>query len=179
MLKQAQEKSSLLSLSIPWIEGDCRHLQLARRFALIIMAGNAFQAMLTKEDQNQLLSSVKQHLLPGGLFVFDTRNPNLIELTAPSVEENWHTYKNRFGDEIQVSGYHAYDPLSQIATYTTIRKSEKTTRNTHIQLRYTFPQELDSLLANHGFKIIARYGAYNKQDFEGTQSSMINVCCLS
>ncbi len=184
MLTRAKEKASVLGLSIHWIEEDCRHFYLPKKFGCIFMAGNAFQAMLTNEDQNKLLSSVREHLLSDGLFVFDTRNPDLIELSAYSVEENWHKYKNSCGKETQVSGYHSYDSLSQIAIYTTVRKSEQgnsepKVRKTQIKLRYTYPQELETLLKANGLRLVDRFGGYDKQKFNGKQQQMICLCMKS
>lgn len=183
MLEHAKRKAVALGISIRWIHKDCRNFQLGRKFHLIIMTGNAFQAMLTTDDQMKLLACVKDHLHPDGLFVFDTRNPDLNELTKSSLEEHWHTYTNASGNSTYVSGYHSYDALLQIATYTTIRKIENaignsSVRTTEIKLRYTFPQELMLLLYCSGFQLLKRYGGYDKQQFSGKQNQMINICSL-
>lgn len=57
------------------IEADARTVRLGRRFDLVVMTGNAFQTMLSDDDQHALLATVAAHLAPAGRFVFDTRNP--------------------------------------------------------------------------------------------------------
>src|SRR5262245_23818718 len=49
MLDHARAKT--LDLPIEWVEADARTLRLGKQFKLIFMTGNAFQAFLTREDQ--------------------------------------------------------------------------------------------------------------------------------
>jgi hypothetical protein len=74
MLTLAQEKSQ--NLLIEWVHEDIRHFQLNRKFDLITLVGNAFQALLTDDDQTRMWLCVKLHLNPDGIFAFNTRNPN-------------------------------------------------------------------------------------------------------
>ena len=48
MLTLAKAKDKLSR--VQWTHGDCRDFNLPQRFDLIIMGGNAFQAMLTDQD---------------------------------------------------------------------------------------------------------------------------------
>jgi SAM-dependent methyltransferase len=60
---------------IEWIEGDGRTIRLGRKFDLVIMTGNAFQAFLTEADQIALFRTAAAHLAPDGRFAFESRNP--------------------------------------------------------------------------------------------------------
>jgi SAM-dependent methyltransferase len=60
---------------IEWLTGDGRTIRLGRRFDLVIMTGNAFQAFLTEADQVALFRTAVAHLAPGGRFAFESRNP--------------------------------------------------------------------------------------------------------
>jgi SAM-dependent methyltransferase len=73
MLELARSKS--IGLPTRWVEGDARAFDLGEQFQLIFMTGNAFQAMLTRADQEALLERVRAHLHDEGLFAFETRNP--------------------------------------------------------------------------------------------------------
>jgi len=73
MLTQARKKS--LDLPTRWVQGDGRTFNLAERFRLVFLTGNAFQAFLTRQDQEQLLNRTRVHLDQNGLFAFETRNP--------------------------------------------------------------------------------------------------------
>ena len=77
MLEVARRNTS--SASVEWIEGDARSIRLGRSFDLVIMTGNAFQGLVTVEDQAALLATIAAHLAPGGRFAFDSRNPEARE----------------------------------------------------------------------------------------------------
>jgi SAM-dependent methyltransferase len=73
MLALARSKSA--DLPTRWVEGDARTFDLGEQFRLIYVTGNAFQAFLTRADQEALLERVRAHLHDEGLFAFETRNP--------------------------------------------------------------------------------------------------------
>jgi SAM-dependent methyltransferase len=73
MLELARSKSA--GLPTRWVEGDARAFDLGEQFRLIFLTGNAFQAFLTRADQEALLERVRAHLHDEGLFAFETRNP--------------------------------------------------------------------------------------------------------
>ena len=78
MLEQARSKSA--GLPTRWVEGDARTFDLGEQFRLIFLTGNAFQAFLTRADQEALLERVRAHLHDEGLFAFETRNPRWANL---------------------------------------------------------------------------------------------------
>jgi SAM-dependent methyltransferase len=73
MLDLARSKSA--GLPTRWVAGDARAFDLGEQFRLIYLTGNAFQAFLTRADQEALLENVRAHLHDEGLFAFETRNP--------------------------------------------------------------------------------------------------------
>jgi SAM-dependent methyltransferase len=85
MLERARHKS--VGLLTRWVEGDARRFDLGERFRLIFMTGNAFQAMLTRADQEALLEGVRRHLYDEGLFSFETRNPRWADPMTPFPQE--------------------------------------------------------------------------------------------
>src|SRR5262245_13240529 len=61
---------------IDWVLGDVRHLDVGRRFDLVMMTGHAFQVLLTDQDVLAALTCIGHHVEPGrGRFAFETRNP--------------------------------------------------------------------------------------------------------
>ena len=60
---------------VTWVEADARTVRLGRRFDLIVMTGHAFQVLLTDDDQRAVCETIAAHLVPGGTFIFDSRNP--------------------------------------------------------------------------------------------------------
>jgi SAM-dependent methyltransferase len=201
MLEQARRKSA--DLPIRWVEGDGRQFDLGERFKLIFLTGNAFQAFLTRADQEALLQCVRKHLHKDGLFAFETRNPRWAKSppaarTAPSAitsspenglftlletrdeEANWQTYTDTNGHVVRVSMTQAYDHVAQILHWKTYRRwhegDQAHTRVTRIAVRFTFPQELEALLYYNGFTVIRQYGDWNLEPLTAASPSIISVC---
>jgi SAM-dependent methyltransferase len=203
MLGMARSKSG--DLPTRWVEGDARSFDLGEQFRLIFLTGNAFQAFLTRADQEALLERVRSHLHDEGLFAFETRNPRWANLTPAGQEalpervrahpqdeglfafletrdeeEDWRTYTDTGGREVRVSKTQAYDHVAQILHWTTYRRwregDQEQTRITRIAVRYTFPQELAALLHYNGFTVIRQYGDWNLEPLTAASRSIIVVC---
>lgn len=149
MLAMARGKS--VGLATRWVEGDARSFGLGERFRLIFITGNAWQAFLTRPDQEAVLERVRAHLHPDGLFAFETRNPrwrgsseestpaalptttgdDASEETYPGAwadletrreEYSGHPYIDIHGRRVRVSHTHVYDHVPQILHWTTYRR---------------------------------------------------------
>jgi SAM-dependent methyltransferase len=201
MLERARSKSA--GLPTRWVEGDARTFDLGEHFRLIFMTGNAFQAFLTRIDQEALLARVRAHLHSTGLFAFETRNPRwrmlppagepaAMERAHPdgeglfafletrANEEHLRTYTDQSGREVRVSNTQSYDHVTQVLHWTTYRRwregAEPKTRVTRIAVRYTFPQELAALLHYNGFTLLRQYGDWNLEPLTAASPSIIVVC---
>ncbi|ATP40205.1 SAM-dependent methyltransferase [Solibacillus sp. R5-41] len=183
MLDEARKKSGQLDLQIEWIEQDCTKLNLNAKSNLIYSVGNSFQHFLTNEAQDELLSSVNNHLEMGGVFIFGTRFPSVEELLQPPTEEYWKTYTDRETQHtVDVFTISEYDSLDQIQHYTTIRKYKNQDGNlideksTNIRLRYVFPKEMERLLNAQGFEILHLYKDWKETPVTNDSYEMIYVC---
>jgi SAM-dependent methyltransferase len=192
MLALARSKAA--GLPARWVEGDARTFDLGERFQLIFLTGNAFQAFLTRADQEALLERVGAHLHDEGLFAFETRNPRWASLETREqaaeglftlletrdTEEYWQTYTDRSGYRVRVSNTQAYDHVAQILHWTTYRRwrvgEQEHTKITRIAVRFTFPQELAALLHYNGFTILRQYGDWNLEPLSAASPSIISVC---
>ena len=202
MLALARSKSA--GLPARWVEGDARAFDLGERFRLIFMTGNAFQAFLTRADQEALLDRVCAHLHDQGVFAFETRNPRwatretrdaeadwqaigqhgqaglFANLETRAAEEDWRTYTDSSGRDVRVSKTQRYDHVAQILHWTTYRRwrasDQDHTTITRIAVRYTFPQELAALLYYNGFNIVRQYGDWNLEPLTAASTSIIVVC---
>jgi SAM-dependent methyltransferase len=192
MLALARSKSA--GLPTRWVEGDARTFDLGAQFRLIFLTGNAFQAFLTRADQEALLARVRTHLHPDGLFAFETRNPRwgtsaprdaqeqglFANLETRATEEQGQPYTDGSGRQVRVSRTQAYDHVAQILHWTTYRRwgagDQEHTTITRIAVRFTFPQELETLLHYNGFSILRQYGDWNLEPLTATSPSIIVVC---
>ncbi len=176
MLALAREKSS--DLPIAWVQGDIRDFHLNETFDLILMAGNAFQALLTEAEQLQMLKCVRKHLNPSGLFVFNTRNPQENDFKDVTEFDFWHRFQDHQGEDVQVYGKQQSDPSQQIVTYTTKRVWKNKETNTILQLRFTSYDQLMKLLTQAGLDVCDVYGDNQKAPFHKGSASIIPVCRL-
>ncbi|WP_144512168.1 class I SAM-dependent methyltransferase [Bacillus sp. FJAT-22090] len=183
MLELARRKAKALDQQIEWVAQDCTQLSLKCKSPLIFMVGNSIQHFHSNDSQNMLLASVYNHLEEDGVFIFGTRFPNAVELLQPSTEEYWKTYHDSTRDkEVDVYTISDYDALSQIQHYTTIRKFKNKEgkivdeKRTNISLRYTYPKEMERLLAENRFEIVHLYKDWNGTPISNDSYEMIYVC---
>lgn len=73
MLHVADQKP--LAKTIEWVLATAQDFQSDKLFDLIIMTGHSFQALLSEGDVAQTCETLRKHLAPNGLVVFETRNP--------------------------------------------------------------------------------------------------------
>ena len=71
---------------------DGLEFSTAQRFGLVLMTGNAFQCFLTERDVRALFANVYEWLVPGGVFIFDTRLPEGYDFTLDDGFKVWSEY---------------------------------------------------------------------------------------
>jgi len=180
MIARARQKAAQQAVSIDWVVANARTFHLQKQFPFIYMLENAWQFFLTRADQEAMLARVREHLLPEGCFLFETRNPsprNLLEVRHPGGD----TYTTSDGGPLMVTEQQHYDPMTQIQHYTRHLtflqpggvQDEKTLR---VALRYVFPQEMEALLFYNGFQIRSCYGSWQQEPLTATSPAMIYVC---
>lgn len=180
MLKRAKEKAKEKKLEISWLLQDCTKLSIEKLADFIFMTGNSFQHFLTNESQNQLLQSVYNHLQTNGIFIFDTRYPNLSELAT--IDEYVETYTDSMSRMITEFSSDTYNPLTQILFCESKRETinedgtKKQLGIESISLRYVFPMEMERLLEHNGFTILEKYGSWEKEPLCDKHCQMIYVC---
>ena len=90
MLQSARQKE--YGSKIKWVQSTAQEFRSSEKFDLIIMTGHAFQVLLTDEEIASTFATIKNQLAPGGLAVFESRNPSIdwsanwnyeIELATP------------------------------------------------------------------------------------------------
>ena len=73
--------------NVELIEGKIQSFELGYRFGLVICPFNSFLHLLSVEEQLSCLTRVREHLLPGGKFVFDVFDPDIRRMTSPRFTE--------------------------------------------------------------------------------------------
>jgi SAM-dependent methyltransferase len=173
MLQYAQIKAE--GLPVTFIEGDARTFELKKRFSMIYLTGNAFQAFLSDADQISLLKTVYKHLKPNGVFAFETRNPMGSDLSNEE-ETNWGQFIDKDGILVKVSGTQFYDAENHIMHWATFRDWGFKRTTSRIACRFTDNDTLRSILNNNGFNIENQYSDWNKTPFSPLAPTIISVC---
>src|SRR5438045_3785448 len=180
MIDWARQKAARQGVSIEWVVADARTFQLQKQFPFIYMLENVFQFFLSREDQEAMLARVREHLLPEGCFLFETRNPNPRNLVLGRRPEP-ETFTLPDGGQLVITEQHSYDPMTQIQHYTRHltflhpggQQEEKTLGTA---LRYVIPQEMEALLFYNGLKIRSCYGNWQQEPLTATSPAIIYVC---
>ena len=178
MLARAREKAG--DLPIEWIEADIRDFHLGKQFDLIYTAGNVFQHLVERLDQEKMLACVREHLSPDGLFVVDLGFPSHGSM-VDAEEQEWYTYEDEQGRTIKVTGTDHYDPVRQIKYETAYRRwvdgeGREVVKRARLALRFVFPQEMEALLHYNGFSIVNCYGDMERNPLTAKSEGMLYVC---
>jgi SAM-dependent methyltransferase len=178
MLSRLQKKAEAKSLNIEIICQDVCDLDLGRKFDLILLPFNSFSEIIDPHDQKRALDSIRDHLVERGKFILTLHNPPIrlagfgqgLKLLGKFLEANrsillWSRESLDPNSQI-VSGMQfveVYDPAGVMI--------EK--RYVDIQFYLHKPSDLENMLAEVGFKIMARYGDYQRAPFDADTSQFI------
>lgn len=180
MIARARQKAAAQAVSVEWVVADARAFHLQKRFPFIFMLENVFQFFPTREDQEGLFARVREHLTPEGCFLFETRNPSLLNRVKLRHSEPQH-YTTADGGHLVVTEEQYYDPITQIQHYTFHRTflhpgGQQEVKTLRTALRYVYPQEMEALLFYNGLRIRTCYGSWRQEPLTATSPAMIYVC---
>jgi SAM-dependent methyltransferase len=179
MLARARELSD--GLDIDWVHGDVRSMRLGRRFRLILMTGHAFQHMMTDDDLHAFFERMREHLVDEGVLAFETRNFAAKTFGGTPEPTLWHSYEDRAGRWIDVNVGSVYDPetgIEQLTFIDVVRATGERTQSTSA-LRYVSVEQLNRLLREHGFDVVAQYGDWHKGPLGPAQPEVVTISRLA
>ncbi len=187
MLSVARERSVGMS-NIRWVQGDMRAFELGETFGLAIIPGHSFQNLLTAQDQVAALTSIRRHLVPGGLLVVHLDHLSvdwLGELTGDQggVFEPAGSFAHpKTGQQIRTFQAWSYEPATQTAISQKVWEEtnaagEVTDRWESGPLRFhcVFRFEMEHLLGRTGFVVQSVYGDFFRGELRNDSSEMVWV----
>jgi len=146
-----------LASRIELVEGDMREVKLRKKFPLVLCTFNTFLHLYTRPDVEAFLARVREHLAPGGRFVFDVAIPQPGDLDR---DPNRAYSAPRFrhpttGQMVRYRERFDYDAARQILFVTMEFHPEDGSEPWVVPLahRQYFPQEVEALLHYNGFDI--------------------------
>jgi len=153
-------KSKVTSEKVTWLVGDSSNLQ-TNTYESVVMTANVAQVFLTDESWRNVISDIYRALVPGGHFIFDTRNP------LKKVWEQWEKDDTPDFATEPVSG----DPLviwtqyegfiDDVYTFYETVKNSRTDEEIlrlKMQLKFRTYDEIHNSLRLTGFSQIKVYG---------------------
>jgi SAM-dependent methyltransferase len=179
MLAHAKEKAD--DLPILWVEEDARSFDLKQKFAFICETGSMFEHLLTRSDQEAMLSCIRKHLAENGRFLISAVFTKPNRMVTNLEEADWYTYEDAQDRTIQVSGTDEYDAVNQIRHETAYRRwqneaGKTVTKIAPMALYCHFPQELESLLHYNGFHIEEKYGDWDFTPLTSESPMLLYLC---
>ena len=93
--------------------------------------------------------------------------------------EGWHPvrhYTDSSGREVEVTERHRYDAATQInhVTWRIVRGGVERLEN--LDMRCFFPLEIEALVRLFGFRIVSKFGNWDRTAFTSDSPKMILVC---
>lgn len=173
MLGLAKEKTKHRGFDITYLNVDMRNFNLNKKFDLLTMAGNSFQALLTEKDQFSCLSSIASHMHEKSLFIMNTRNTTDDEMRDVEQFEYWHDFIDDKNQLVKVYGMQVFDPKTNIVKYTTKRSWQSFDTLTEVELKFTNLMDLSKILKQSGLEIVETYGDFMKTPFDPVNSKDI------
>jgi SAM-dependent methyltransferase len=169
MLRRARAKAAEKGVTVEWVRGDCRSLDLGRKFDLIFFPFNSIAHLHDPESIRACFSGVGKHLSDRGRFIVDIFNPRLDMLMRdPSERYPVAEYPDPDGrGTVLITENNVYDAATQvnhIKWYYRVGEGAGE-RVAELNMRIFFPQELDALLRASGLEIEAKYGDFDESPF--------------
>lgn len=168
------------------VQDDMADFSLRTRFPLIIIPFRGFQALTDNRDVRSCLLRVRDHLRPGGRFVFDVFHTNT-KLDRSWIGPEYTDWVHRdpaSGRSIRRKGRHRdIDPDDQVIypdVIYEIREPDGRERRLvdHLSLKYWFQYQLEVQLITTGFRIDHVYGYYNRAP-AGSGPELIFDCSVA
>ena len=177
MLKRARQALEDKGLTARLAQVDMRNFDFNQKFDAILIAANSLLHLHSHDDFAHTFAAIRRHLAPGGVFAFDIFVPSAAMLSrAPNQRQLMGTFPHAQLGPVMVEETIAYDPITQIsrADWYWSTETQKDFRQTTIDLRQIFPQELPLLLHLGGLKLAHRFADFDRSPM--TTQSIRQVC---
>jgi hypothetical protein len=156
------------------VRGDMREFDLHHEFELVTIPFRPFQHLLTVEDQLACLGAIRRHLVSGGKLILDVFNPAIERLAVPLAPDAWQEEPEftlpdgrRVLRRVRVVSRDLFRQVHDIEFdyHVTHADGRQETRTHSTRMRYSFPYEVEHLLARSGFAVEDLFSDYDKSPY--------------
>ena len=161
MLEAAEARRASLDADLAerlsFEEGDARTVRLGKRFDAVTSLFHVMSYQVTNSDIAAAFRTAREHLVPGGLFVFDCWYGPAVLRQWPSV-----TTKNlsddttsvvRTAEPVVYANENAVDVNYRVVVTDVVTREEEILHETH-SMRYLFTPEIELALATAGMNLV-------------------------
>ena len=166
---------------VEWVQGDMRVFDLGRTFDVVFITANSLLHLHEPEDLVSCFRSVRAHLAPGALFVFDVFNPSVRLLAAADGVRRARealSFHDPDRGVVSVDVAETYDAPAQVTrgTWYLSTHTEPDFVAAPVELRSIFPQELPLLLSLAGLRLTERCGDWAGRPFAADSPLQLSIC---
>jgi len=179
MLNLATVKAAERGVKLSVVRGDVRSFHLGRAFKFIFIPAQSLTHLHTREEIEECLSCVRQHLAEDGRFLVELFNSSVKMLARDSAHRyrvGEYTDPNGGAGRIFVTEEVRYDAATQTNHIRWFFRTEGEEAGLSFAMRQFFPQEIDALLWYNGFLIEQKYGSYDEKEFCSDSPKQLIVC---
>jgi SAM-dependent methyltransferase len=180
LAEQLERAPKQLRSRVTFTQGDMREVRLEQRFPLVIAPFNCVLHLYERRDMEAFLARVREHLAPGGRFVFDFSVPHGEDLSrdpekaygAPRIRHPTTGELTRYAERFE------YDRLRQLLLIKMEFSPEGKSKPWTVPLthRQYFPREMEALLHYNGFSEIFFTADFTDQAADQHVDSMVVDC---
>ena len=176
-----EDKLQKMGLKADVYQMDVCELELQKKFDMVIIPFSSFAHITSPDDQRKALAHIRQHLIPGGIFICTLGNPKLRQKAVDGQLRLFRTYplpdtqgqlllwisEDISDDDEQVVEamqlYEEYDAKGVL----------QSKRLLELHFRLSKKDEFEELAKAAGFKVKALYGDYTYSEFSDDSPAMI------
>jgi ubiquinone/menaquinone biosynthesis C-methylase UbiE len=161
MLRRAQDRLAQLSPDVgsrfEFTQGDIRQVRLNQTFDAVLSLFHVMSYQSTNEDLRSAFATVKEHLNPAGVFIFDVWYGAAVLSDPPTVKvkrlEDKETIVTRVAEPVMYPSKNWVDVNYQIFVRDKVSNTVQELQETH-RMRYLFESEIELILQEMNMEIL-------------------------
>jgi hypothetical protein len=148
--------------------GDMAATRVDGDFSLVYLVFNTIFNLVTQDGQVACFANAAAHLPCGGRFVIEARVPELQRLPLGQTVLPWRADPDGWS-------YYVYDVVTQRLSGRHFHVVDGRVEPSPIEMRYTWPAELDLMARLAGMGLQDRWGGWKRQPFTALSSTHVSV----
>jgi len=177
--KHANSKLSHITTKESVIQGDMRSFNFRKKYDKIVIPFNSLLHLLNEKDFFSTLDSIKKHMHNNSELYIDIFVPHSYYLNHKTKEPQKRVeFMNSLNQkETIIKEILTYDSTNEIMHVTWLYESEKKTYNKFFfKMKVYYPDTMNRILIDNGFKILNLWGDYNQSNFDANSNLQIYKC---